>query len=131
ILALTKWREPNVLRALAQGLAAVVSRESHARRRLRIEGEAGAARLGSPAVRKPAMEPVPEPLPDETLVELLKHPLCVSDARRAILDALGTRYKRRFADQWDFVRFAQEQKLGLDFTTPPALPETTPTASAR
>jgi hypothetical protein len=49
--------------------------------------------------------------------------LCVGDARRAALDALGTRYRRTFADQWDFVRFATEGKLGLDFTTPPRRPD--------
>ena len=38
---------------------------------------------------------------------------------RAILDHLEHRYQRPFADQWDFVRFAEEQKLGFDFTSPP------------
>src|SRR5262249_28323738 len=51
------------------------------------------------------------------LVELLKHPLCVGEARRVVLDQLGRRYSRRFADQWEFVRFAEKQKLGLDFTS--------------
>jgi hypothetical protein len=40
-------------------------------------------------------------------------------ARRVILDAREHRYRQRFRDQWDFVRFAQEQKLGLDFTRGP------------
>jgi hypothetical protein len=52
------------------------------------------------------------------LVELPKHPLCVGEARRVVLDQLGRVYSRRFEDQWDFVRFAEEQKLGLDFTSP-------------
>ena len=52
-------------------------------------------------------------------VELLKDPLCVGPARRVILDQLEHRYQRKFADQWAFVRFAQEQQLGLDFTSPP------------
>ena len=42
-----------------------------------------------------------------------------SASRRAILDHLEHRYQRPFADQWDFVRFAEEQKLGFDFTSPP------------
>jgi hypothetical protein len=46
-----------------------------------------------------------------------------------VLDALGTRYQRRFADHWEFVRFAEEQKLGLDFTSPPQRPE--PLATGR
>jgi hypothetical protein len=53
------------------------------------------------------------------LVEMLKEPLCVGAARRAILDQLEIRYRQKFADQWDFVRFAQRQNLGLDFTGPP------------
>jgi hypothetical protein len=53
------------------------------------------------------------------LVELLKHPLCVGEARRVLLDQLGNRYGQRFADQWEFVRFDREQSLGLDFTSPP------------
>jgi hypothetical protein len=57
-------------------------------------------------------------LPSQTLAELLKHPLCVREPRRIVLDQLGDRYGRRFEDQWDFVRFAEEQKLGLDFTSP-------------
>jgi hypothetical protein len=39
-------------------------------------------------------------------------------ARRAVLEQLGSRYGRHFEDQWDFDRFAEEQKLGLDFTSP-------------
>ena len=31
-------------------------------------------------------------------------------------------HRRTFADQWEFVRFAEEQQLGLDFTTPPKRP---------
>jgi hypothetical protein len=48
----------------------------------------------------------------------------VDEARRVVLDQLGTRYGRIFADHWEFVRFASEQRLGLDFTTPPRRPET-------
>jgi serine/threonine protein kinase/tRNA 2-selenouridine synthase SelU len=59
-------------------------------------------------------------LPPPTLVELLKHPFCVGDARRLVLDALARHYRRPFADQWDFVDYAQQQKLGLDLTRPPA-----------
>jgi hypothetical protein len=56
------------------------------------------------------------------LVELLKGPLCVDEARRIVLDALGARYQRHFADQWEFVHFAEQQNLGLDFSTPPQRP---------
>jgi hypothetical protein len=53
------------------------------------------------------------------LVDLLKQPCCVSEARRLVLDQLQRHYQRPFADQWDFVRFAKEHNLGLDLTTPP------------
>jgi hypothetical protein len=64
----------------------------------------------------------------QELVELLKLPTCVGPARRVVLDQLGGRYGRRFADHWDFVRFACDQGLGLDLTSPPKQPE--PTAVA-
>jgi hypothetical protein len=58
------------------------------------------------------------------LVDLLKHPLCVGQARRVVLDQLGNRYHQEFADQWAFVGFATEH-LGLVFTPPPRRPEAT------
>ncbi len=57
--------------------------------------------------------------PDLSPKQTDKHPLCVGEARRIVLDALGTRYQQRFTDQWDFVRYAKERNLGLDLTTPP------------
>jgi hypothetical protein len=85
--------------------------------------------LGAVSLLRPATERFPRRLCDQQLVELLKHPLCVGSARRVILDHLQMHYRRTFADQWEFVRFAQEQKLNLDFTTAPQRPE--PAASAR
>jgi hypothetical protein len=43
--------------------------------------------------------------------------------RRVVLDQLGNRYGRRFDTHWDFVRYAHEQRLDLDFTTPPKRPD--------
>jgi hypothetical protein len=43
--------------------------------------------------------------------------------RRVILDQLGNRYGRRFDTRWDFVRYAQEKGLSLDFTAPPRRPD--------
>ena len=40
-----------------------------------------------------------------------------------VLDHLGNRYGRRFTNHWAFVRYAREQGLKLDFTTPPKRPE--------
>jgi hypothetical protein len=67
-------------------------------------------------------EPLPCRFPTQNLVELLKMPTCVGKVRRVILDQLGNRYGRRFDTHWDFVRYAQEQGLDLDFTTPPRRP---------
>ena len=44
----------------------------------------------------------------------------VGEPRRLVLDQLARHYHRPFADLWDFVDYAQQQKLGLDLTTPPA-----------
>jgi hypothetical protein len=77
----------------------------------------------------PAAEPPPCLLSTQQLVDLLKMPTCIGDIRRVILDQLGNRYHRTFGNAWEFVYFAQEQNLGLDFTTPPQRPE--PAAPAR
>jgi hypothetical protein len=69
------------------------------------------------------VQPPLSPLPAQTLVELLKQPFCVGEARRLVLEQLARHYQRPFADQWDFVRFAQEKKLPLDLLTPPQRPE--------
>jgi hypothetical protein len=58
-------------------------------------------------------------------------PNCVGAAQRLVLDHLGNRYRQHFADVWEFVHFAQEQRLGLDFTTPPQRPEPAAAAPAR
>jgi hypothetical protein len=92
-LAMTKTTDRDALGRLTQGLSAVLSREDALR-----------------------------PLPAQLLVDLLKHPLFVGEARRVVLEQLARRYRRPFADQWEFVRFAKEKKLGLDFTTPPRRP---------
>ncbi len=82
-----------------------------------------------PALGLPLMPATVEPLPcrlgTQDLVELLKMPTCVAEVRQIILDQLGNRYGRRFDTRWDFVRYAQEQGLGLDFTTPPRRPDRT------
>jgi hypothetical protein len=117
---------------LAQGVSGVLSGEaSLIRRAERLHAVADTVGLlanpGSLLLAStwltPALEPVPPPLPAQTLVELLKHPLCGGESRRVVLDQLQRHYGRPFADQWDFVRFAQEQRLDLDLTSPPERPE--------
>jgi len=70
----------------------------------------------------PPEKPLPCRLATQELVELLKMPTCFGDARRVVLDHLGKRYGRRFANHWAFVRYAQEQGLKLDLTSPPRRP---------
>jgi hypothetical protein len=69
------------------------------------------------------LEPLPCRFSTQELVDLLKHPFCVDEARRVVLEQLERRYRRAFTDHWEFVRFATEQRLGLDFTTSPRRPE--------
>jgi tRNA A-37 threonylcarbamoyl transferase component Bud32 len=80
-----------------------------------------------PLLRLPLLPAAGEPLPcrlgTQDLVELLKMPTCIGEVRRIILGQLGHRYGRRFETHWDFVRYAHEQGLNLDFTTPPKRPD--------
>ncbi len=85
--------------------------------------------LSSPLLPRPFLPAAAEPLPcrltTQELVELLKMPTCFGPARRVVLDQLENRYKRRFCNHWAFVRYAQENGLNLDFTTPPKRPSRT------
>jgi hypothetical protein len=58
-------------------------------------------------------------LPPQTLVDLVEHPYCVGEARRLVLEQLARHHHGPFADQWAFVDYVRQQKLGLDLTTPP------------
>jgi uncharacterized protein (DUF2267 family) len=66
-----------------------------------------------------AAAPFPCRLTTQELVDLLKMPTCIGDVRKVVLKHLSNRYGRPFPDHWAFVRYATEQKLGLDFTSPP------------
>jgi hypothetical protein len=87
----------------------------------------GAALPGPPLLAQAphflVLGPMPCRASTQELVDLLKHPLCVGPARRVVLDQLAEHYRRPFADHWEFVRFAREQNLGLDFTAPARRPE--------
>lgn len=67
----------------------------------------------------------------QKFVEFLKMPPFVGLIRRLVLDHLGNSYHRTFADQWDFVRFAREQRIKLDFVSLPQRPEATTTAATK
>jgi hypothetical protein len=72
--------------------------------------------------RPGASAPLPCRLSPQDLVGLLKMPTCFGEARKVVLKHLGNRYSRVFANHWEFVRFAQEQHLDLDLTSPPKRP---------
>ena len=76
-------------------------------------------RLGNAVMLMPAAEPLPCRLSTQQLVELLKMPTCVGEARTVILELLANRYRQPFADVWEFVEWAQKNEPGLDFTSPP------------
>jgi hypothetical protein len=82
--------------------------------------------LSSLAALPAASEPLPCRLSTQDLVELLKMPTCWGEARKVVLRHLGNRYGRRFATHWEFVRFAREQRLNLDLTSPPQRPAQPP-----
>jgi hypothetical protein len=71
------------------------------------------------AAAQDAVEPYPCELTTQELVDLLKMPTCFGPTRRVVLDQLGNVHGRRFDHHWQFVRFARERNLKLDFTAPP------------
>jgi hypothetical protein len=70
-----------------------------------------------------APRPYQSRLTTPELVELLKMPTCLSEDRRAVLDQLGNLHRRHFNNHWEFVRFAREKGLDIDFTMPPRRPD--------
>ena len=125
--AMTKTNAQEALRLMALGLSALLTRFDAAESSRRAAAVAAPVPLpgfGSPvaipAFLGPALEPLPCRFTTPELVELLKQPTCVGPIRRVVLDHLENRYRRKFSDHWDFVHFAQDQHLGLDFTSPPS-----------
>jgi tRNA A-37 threonylcarbamoyl transferase component Bud32 len=112
---------------LAGCLAAAVVRvdpgEASTRSPLTARAVAGwltpSPQLGNLTVLLQAAEPLPCRFTTQQLVDLLKMPTCVGEARAVILEQLSYRYRRSFADVWDFVEWAEKYEPGLDFTTPP------------
>jgi hypothetical protein len=137
--AMAKTTSPNALGELARGLSAVLVRVDSPELSRRgvaagalVASFAGTSQLFTPlALLGPAGEPLPCLLTTQQLVDLLKHPTCVGPGRRPILDQLEARYRQRFADHWEFVRFAEEQGLGLDLTSPPQRPAGPPKAGGK
>jgi tRNA A-37 threonylcarbamoyl transferase component Bud32 len=85
-------------------------------------GLAGGAGFGMLPAAFVARTPLPCRLNTQEMVELLKMPTCWRGVRVVVLKHLGNRYGRTFANHWEFVRYAEEHHLNLDFTTPPKRP---------
>jgi Protein kinase domain len=128
----SKTTVPDASQRQAQMLSMVLLREDSSRLKQRGQGVAGVigplssrpeSILVAGVLLQPALEPLPPPLPAQTLVDLLKHPFYVGEAQRVVLDQLARHYNHSFGDQWDFVRFAREQNLDLDLTSPPRRPD--------
>jgi serine/threonine protein kinase len=77
------------------------------------------APLGALAPLVEESKPLPCRLATQDLVDLLKMPTVFGADRKVILAHLGNRYGRSFRNHWEFVRYAKENGLDLDFTTPP------------
>jgi hypothetical protein len=130
MLVMSKMDEGPDLEQVKQALSAVLLRDRASQNASRQTGLVGAVGgLTNPnslflAARlvEQSSAPLPSPLPAQTLVDLLKHPLCVGEARRQVLGQLSRHYQRPFADQWDFVRFARNELPGIDLLTPPRRP---------
>jgi predicted Ser/Thr protein kinase len=128
--------DPDGLSSLAKGLSATLTRDL---RDLPVRAAGLVASVGvgecqpflATTATVLALEPLPCRLSTQELVDLLKDPFCVNQARRVVLKQLERRYRRTFADHWEFVRFAQQQNLGLDFTTPPRRTEPLPPEARR
>jgi tRNA A-37 threonylcarbamoyl transferase component Bud32 len=123
--AMTRTTNPSASRSLVRALSAILRREDSWRKgspRYGLIAAVGTltgpgSMLSAPALLQLAL--APPPLPAQALVDLLKQPFCIGEAQRLVLEQLTRHYGRPFADKSDFLRFAREQKLSLDLTTPP------------
>ncbi|MFL5342519.1 MAG: hypothetical protein ACJ8F7_20425, partial [Gemmataceae bacterium] len=114
----SRLSSPN-MKSFAQALVGVDA-PARQRRTAAVAGViGGTGPLAALAALPVAAQPLPCRLDTPALVELLKHPLCVGEPRRAVLDQIELRYGRKFVDVWEFVEFANQQGLKLDFTRPP------------
>jgi hypothetical protein len=124
--ALAKETDSRAQFQLAKALGAVTTRiepkEAASRSPLAARAIAGwlspVPQLGPAAVLLQAAEPLPCRLSTQQLVDLLKMPT-VWAGQAVFLELLANRYKRPFADVWEFVEWAQQHEPSLDFTSPP------------
>src|SRR5262249_39842994 len=125
--ALAKETNSIVRSALAQALLAVAARieplevapRSHLVTRAVVGYLLQTPHLGNAATLMQSLEPLPCRFSTQQVVDLLKMPTCVDEARSAFLELLRNRYKQPFVDLWEFVEWAEKHEPGIDFTTPP------------
>jgi serine/threonine protein kinase len=116
-------------RSLAKGLVTVSVRlgleEAVRRSLLAARAVAGAASflpLAGLAALTQAAQPLPSRLSTQEVVDLLKMPTVVGTAREPFLKLLGERYHREFADEWEFVEYAEKYLPDVDLKSPPKRP---------
>jgi hypothetical protein len=127
---LAQETDPSVRSNLARVLGAVATRieprKVAPRTLLAAQTVAGwllpSPQLGQAAALLQAAEPLPCRFSTQWLVDLLKMPTCVGEARAVILEQLSNRYKQPFADQWEFVEFAEKHLPDIDLKSPPKRP---------
>jgi serine/threonine protein kinase len=128
---MARTTNPQPLPSLAQALCAVSTKpdpENVAHRavctaKAVAEAMTPPTRLSGLYVVKQALQPLPSRLSTQELVELLKMPTCVGPFRDVILQQLGGRYHRHFADPWEFVEYAEKHLPDVDLKSPPKRPE--------
>jgi hypothetical protein len=75
--------------------------------------------LGQTAMLLQAAQPLTCRFTTQQLVDLLKRPTCIREVRAIILEQLSNRYRRPFADVWEFVEYAEKNLPEIDFKSPP------------
>jgi hypothetical protein len=69
-----------------------------------------------------ALEHLAEQAGTQNLVDLLKRPTCVGGARKIVMQALGNRLDRKFADHWEAVEWLATNEPDVDLKEPPERP---------
>jgi hypothetical protein len=114
-------------KALGSAATGIELVEEAPRSQLAVRAIAGwlspSPQLGNVPTLLQAVEPLPCRFSTQQLVDLLKMPTCVGEVRTVILEQLGNRYRRAFADQWEFVEFAEKQLPDIDLKSPPRRPQ--------
>jgi hypothetical protein len=80
-------------------------------------------RLSGLATLLQASQPPPCRFSTQELVDLLKMPTCVGPARNVVLRLLGQKCNRHFADQWEFVDYAEKHLPDIDLKSPSQRPQ--------